>query len=406
LVNAARSFGLLVSAAGLAVACSSSPALDLDHGNDELHVKATAEIAARSASAVADVPRGAPSANAYRVQLLDVGTGLSVLVQGHDFTMLYDAGSNDDAHTISPNVQTAALGNQSRLLAYLFASVGPSGGPECVPQGDNRPPGASPKRVIDHLFLSHAHLDHVSMMADVLHCYDVKNVWEPGAVYDEGAYASFVQAVAASAATGVHYHTAAAPGRALAGKPVPAGFVWSQFAENDTLGLGEGATLKILHADGAVYPGDVNRNSTVVHLTLGSHTALLVGDAEAGDRDAPMSPVGDIEAELLANHRSELAVDILQIGHHGSSTSSRSSFVSAVFPGSGARYALLSAGPRPYSGVTLPDTSVVSEYEALAPSGVQLLRTDTHDEMGCPTKDRVGMDDDSPGGCDNYVLDL
>ena len=135
---------------------------------------------------------------------------------------------------------------------------------------------------------------------------------------------------------------------------------------------------------------------------------LLTGDAEAGARAEPTCHAGDIEGMLLAEHASELAVDVLQVGHHGSETSSRNDFVSAVFPPAknAVRYALISAGPHPYSGVVLPDAAVVSEYAGLGPRGVTLLRTDAHDAAGCPTKDRVGVDDDSPAGCDNFVLDL
>ena len=67
-------------------------------------------------------------------------------------------------------------------------------------------------------------------------------------------------------------------------------------------------------------------------------------------------------------------------------------------------YALLSAGPTKYGGTQLPDAEGVSAIEGLRP-GMTLLRTDVHD-TGCPEPDRVGADDDAPGGCDNYVLDV
>jgi beta-lactamase superfamily II metal-dependent hydrolase len=43
----------------------------------------------------ADVPKNPPAPGSFRIHLIDVGTGLAILVQGHDFAMLYDAGTND-----------------------------------------------------------------------------------------------------------------------------------------------------------------------------------------------------------------------------------------------------------------------------------------------------------------------
>ena len=351
-------------------------------------------IVATPVSAAAEIPATPPAPGTFRMHVIDVGTGLSVLMQGADFTLLYDAGTNDESAHV-PATGTAS-GNQNRLLAYLYAAVGPSGGPECVPQGDHWTYSPSQgMRTIDHVVLSHAHEDHISMMRDVLHCYAVKNVWEPGANYPSADYQKFSTMV--RALPGVAYHTATAPSAAH-------GFTWTKFAENDVTELGAGALFKVLHADGALYPGDINKNSTVLRFTLGTHSVLLTGDAEGGDRDVPMSTASDIEGALLASHAPELAVDVLQVGHHGSDTSSRSAFVDAVFPGLAPRFALLSAGPHPYSGVVLPDAQIVSEYAGLADRGVTLFQTDIHDASGCPTKDRVGMDNASPAGCDNYLL--
>jgi hypothetical protein len=76
------------------------------------------------------------------VHLIDVGTGLSILVQGHTFNLLYDGGSNDDFAGISGGH------DRDRLIAYLFAALGPSGPPEWSPPTTRRrreqPPGADP----------------------------------------------------------------------------------------------------------------------------------------------------------------------------------------------------------------------------------------------------------------------
>jgi hypothetical protein len=55
---------------------------------------------------------GASSASREGLSRL-VGTGLSILVQGHDFNLLFDGGSGDDSRGIS------STENNSRLLAYF-----------------------------------------------------------------------------------------------------------------------------------------------------------------------------------------------------------------------------------------------------------------------------------------------
>jgi hypothetical protein len=155
------------------------------------------------AATVATIPSGKPAPGTYRVHLIDVGTGLAILVQGADFTLLFDGGSTDDSAGIS------ASGNKSRLLAYLAAAVGPASDPACRPEGDSwnaTPPMVSPE--IDHVFLSHPHQDHSNMLDEVIRCYRVKHVWDSGAKNDTASYASFLTAVAAE--PGVTFHTAAA----------------------------------------------------------------------------------------------------------------------------------------------------------------------------------------------------
>src|SRR5688572_28967106 len=63
-------------------------------GADEAEANA-AKITARVASKPADVPSGPPAAGHFRVHTIDVGSGLAILVQGHDFNLLFDGGSGD-----------------------------------------------------------------------------------------------------------------------------------------------------------------------------------------------------------------------------------------------------------------------------------------------------------------------
>src|SRR5262249_34810675 len=61
------------------------------------------------------------------------------------------------------------------------------------------------------------------------------------------------------------------------------------------------------------------------------------------------------EARLLACCQKALRSDILVVGHHGSLSGSREALLGAVAP----KLALLSAGPHPHAGGTLPHEEVV-----------------------------------------------
>src|SRR5262249_31957535 len=117
---------------------------------------------------------GRPPAGAYYIHIIDVATGLAVFVWGHDFTLLYDGGSNDDRRT----------GANNRLVAYLTAI------------------GFATGSTINHLILSHPHRDHVELLADVVDQYTVSNVWDSGAMNDTQGYHCFIRSVKAKAQAG------------------------------------------------------------------------------------------------------------------------------------------------------------------------------------------------------------
>ena len=328
-----------------------------------------------------DVPNVPPPPGTYRIHLIDVGTGLSILIQGADFNLLYDAGSNDREET------------PMRVLAYLGEVLGPSGDDLCVPKGD---PAPTSRKTIDDVVLSHPHFDHASALDLVVHCYDVRDVWDSGRVNDAVFYRNFLEAVSRSTA---HYHTAASvPSDHVVGVKGEEIAIhdWQRFSEGDTVELGKGARFTVLHAEAKQLP-DPNQNSVVLDVELGGARVLLVGDAESGERRDPSYPAGDVEAFLLDHHAKELPADILQVGHHGSKTSSRHAFIDAVHP----RFALVSSGPKVYCHTVLPDREVIDE---LRDEGATILRTDERDEK-CPVQQRLGGDT-GPGGCDSYVITI
>lgn len=99
---------------------------------------AAANVTHRIARTVDDVDSAPPEAGNYRVHLIDVGTGLAVLIQGADFNLLFDGGSADDKRGIS------ATENNSRLLAYLWEALAHRG-PRAVSRvGRRRTPDPTP----------------------------------------------------------------------------------------------------------------------------------------------------------------------------------------------------------------------------------------------------------------------
>ena len=329
-----------------------------------------------------DVPRTPPPPGTFRIHLIDVGTGLAILVQGHAFNLLYDAGTNDPAE------------KPLRVLDYLALAIGPSGDDLCV---DDGAPVPSARLPLDHVVLSHPHFDHGSALDLVVHCYDVANVWDSGRVNNAVFYRDFLTAVASSPT--VHYHTAASvPVDQVVGvKGAEIRIArWERFSEGDSVALGDAAVFTILHADPKPVR-DANQNSIVLAVDLGGARLLLVGDAESGARKDPREAPGDVERFLLDHHATAVHADILQVGHHGSKTSSRHAFLAAVMP----RLALVSSGPRRYGKVTLPDPEVIAELGRL---GARVLRTDEHD-AACQLTHRIGGDH-GPGGCDSFVITI
>lgn len=331
----------------------------------------TAKNWARVSACDGKIPKG----GSYELHAIDVGTGLALFVRGADFSLLYDAGSNDDV----------AGGAKNRVLAYLAEKF----------------PGL--KR-IDHVILSHPHRDHLELMADVFAAYEVGDVWDSGAVHTTCSYRDFIRAIANE--SGARYHTALQNfGQSTsafdAGCRVDQEMLVLRHGariDTDPVTLGAGAAMQFLYTDGSKH-SDLNDNSLVVRLDLGPHAALLTGDAGGGSRKPPSVPPSpkSIEAILLSCCTAELKADVLIAGHHGSMTSSRSTFLDAV----GAKTFVVSSGPFKYSGTMLPDPEVIAELDRRG----DVWRTDVDDAACAANPEKTGPDaDKKPGGCNDVVV--
>jgi len=321
--------------------------------------------------------------NTYTIDVIDVGTGLAVLIQGSDFSVLYDGGSNDDL----------ARGSNNRLMAFLS---------EAYPNLAR----------IDHVILSHPHRDHVELLPDVMTSLDIGDVWDSGAINDICGYRAFIDTVVNKSIT---YHTARHNhGEHIINFPKNTGSCYgaSRNARNiavdhghqideQPISLGHNASMRFLHASGTKH-SSFNENSLVVRFDLGGHRILFMGDAEAGqrnnwDNDAPKN--SSIEGILLACCTTTLRSDILIAGHHGSRTSSRKEFLDAVQ----ASTYVISSGPKKYGSVVLPDNIVVTELDTRG----DLYRTDLNDTACASDATKIGPDNDGKtGGCENIRIVL
>jgi beta-lactamase superfamily II metal-dependent hydrolase len=315
------------------------------------------------------------------IDVVDVGTGLAILVRGNQFALIYDGGSNDDL----------ARGESNRFLSFLRSQH-----PDL--------------QTIDHLILSHPHRDHVELLPDIIANYQVRHFWDSGAVNDICGYRAFIEAISQEAQAVYHSalfnfgnHPVNFAAKTCYGQDLLAANIslpHGSKINHDPIMLAPGVSMKILHADGSKH-GGFNENSIVMRLDFGQNRILFMGDAEAGGRADPETPpVGhSIEGILLACCLSELRVNVLIVGHHGSKTSSRAAFLNAV----GAKQFVISSGPMKYGKVVLPDGAIVQEMEKRG----TLFRTDLNDQTCGQNQSKIGPDNDGrAGGCDNVRIVL
>ncbi len=108
-----------------------------------------------------DIP-AAPAPGTYQIHLIDVGTGLAILVRGAEFSLLYDSGTNDKEE------------KPLRVAAYLAATLGPSGDEMCVDGG----PKPTRRIAIDHVVLSQPASRSRLRAGSGSACYDVRQFWD------------------------------------------------------------------------------------------------------------------------------------------------------------------------------------------------------------------------------------
>ncbi len=150
---------------------------------------------------------------------------------------------------------------------------------------------------VDLAIATHAHADHIGGFVPILRNTRVGKVWYNGQTHTTRTFERFIDAILES---GAAYHE---PSR------------------GETVRFGR-LVITVLHPErsAAEYEGHLHDKNIVVRAQFGAFSVLLTGDAE-------------IEAENeMISLGLELASTVLQLGHHGSRTSSSPEFLKAVNP--------------------------------------------------------------------------
>jgi competence protein ComEC len=184
---------------------------------------------------------------------------------------------------------------------------------------------------LDALVASHAHSDHIGGMLHVLETVKVSSFVE-GHPAETALYRNIKQQIGM--------------------KKIRTDSVYSGL----TLNLDPSTRLYVLHPPRLFASSNLNNSSVTMKLVYGKTSFLFVGDLEA-----------EGESVTRARYGSFLDVDVLKVGHHGSSTSSTREFIAATSPSD----AIISVGWK--NKFRHPSATVLDRLKA---RGARVTRTD------------------------------
>lgn len=184
---------------------------------------------------------------------------------------------------------------------------------------------------LDLVIITHAHADHIGQLHRVLDQIPVDEVWMSGTPHTTRTFERAVDALEGSDAA------------------------YAEPRSGDYADIG-GIRIEVLNP--VRLSGDLHDDGLVVRVVHGGVRFLFTGDAEA-----------DTEAAIVNRHSTGVAAEILQVGHHGSRTSSTTYFLGVVQP----VVAVYSAGADNSYGHPHPEA-----IERLEASGSEIYGTAIH----------------------------
>jgi competence protein ComEC len=156
---------------------------------------------------------------------------------------------------------------------------------------------------IDLLIATHPHADHIGGMSYIVENFDIGLIYMPKATTTTKTFETLLTTIKNK------------------------GLVINSAKAGTIIDIDNALVIRILAPVSSGY-SDLNQYSAVIKITYKNNSFLFMGDAGESS-----------ELEIL-NSGSNIITDVLKIGHHGSSTSTSQSFLSAT----SSRYAVISVG--------------------------------------------------------------
>lgn len=266
---------------------------------------------------------------------------ISFIISGCDYqSVLFNFDTNGKAETLSDHV---TMDKAELTVSYIDVGQGDATLIECGDSAMLIDAGIYGERYkvtsyisergiksLDYCVATHPHADHIGGMSEVIYNFDVDTLVYPVCETDSDSWNYVLDACDEK---GVSY---------LNPEPM------------DTITLGD-ATITVLSPEKDAEYDDLNDYSLVLKLEYEDVSFIFTGDAEKGVEKA------------LVKSGYDLSADVLKCGHHGSSTSSYTTFVDAVNPVA----AVISCGEDNEYGHPHDET-----LSTLTSRGIEIYRTD------------------------------
>ena len=184
-------------------------------------------------------------------------------------------------------------------------------------------------RALDYVVATHPHSDHIGGMSRVLDRFFVHELWMPDVAHDTATFEQFLDAIERNDLE----ITTVQAGDVLSAGPI---------------------SMTVVSPNRSGY-GNLNDYSIVLHMQYGRTSFLFTGDAEALSENEMIAAGWNLQA------------DVLNVGHHGSRTSTTDSFLDAVYP----QIAVISLAAGNQFNHPHPEV-----LDRLTQRGIEILRTD------------------------------